>query len=214
MKYGLLHTLEKLSTGQSLARVMMNIRLSREYISGKVVDVGGGRSPDYFHYIQQQLGVVVEPVDGILSGIDFEVDSLPYGDGTTDTVLMCNILEHIYNHQRLLKEAERILRKEGRLVGFVPFWVGYHPDPQDYFRYTKEALRRLLHEAGFSDIAVCEVGGGPFRANFNTLSLSMPRILRPLVYPLYALVDELVLMLRPKIRERYPLGYLFTARAC
>lgn len=212
MTYGLLHTLGKLMEGQSLARIQMNVALSREHISGKTVDIGGGRAPDYFSYLQQESGTTIEPVDGSLSGIDFEKDALPYKNNSIDTVLMCNILEHIYNYQHLLREGRRILRTGGTLVGFVPFWVGYHPDPQDYFRYTKEALVRMLSDAGFKDICVIEVGGGPFRANFNTISLSLPRFLRPVVYPFYVVADSIMLALRPLSRARNPLGFMFSAQ--
>ncbi len=209
--YGLSHTLSKLLSGQSLARIQMNVALSNESISGVTADIGGGRAPDYFSYLTQASGTRVTPVDGALNGIDFETDRLPFEDGTLDTALMCNILEHIYDYRHLLSEVNRSLRKGGALVGFVPFWVGYHPDPRDYFRYTKEALVRMLSDAGFTNVHVREVGGGPFRANFNTLSLSIPRLLRPVVYIGYVLADEAMLALRPKARERYPLGYVFTA---
>lgn len=210
-RYPLTHTLSKLYKGHSIARVLMNVGLAKERVSGLVVDVGGARNPDYFEYLESNEGVRVEPLDGMLSSIDFEVDALPYAEGAVDTVLMCNLLEHIYNYRFLLNEANRILKKEGRLVGFVPFWVGYHPDPHDYFRYTQEALQKMFTDAGFVNICVRPIGAGPLMANFNTIGLSMPRILRPLVYLWYAFFDRLYTTLRPKSVERNPLGFIFTA---
>lgn len=213
MRYGLGHTLKKLAGGQSLARIYMNVALADERITGKTVDVGGGRSPDYFSYLAHDAEASVEAVDGSTSNINFETDRLPYDDGAVDTALMCNILEHIYHHGFLLSEAKRVLRSGGHLVGFVPFWVGYHPDPHDYFRYTKEALQLMLTDAGFSTIKVRSVGGGPFRASFNTIALSLPRFLRPVVYLLFVPFDSLMLKIRPHAKERYPLGFVFTATA-
>jgi len=212
-RYGIIHTLQHLLGGQSLARIRMNVALASERISGHAVDVGGGRSPDYVRYLAQDVDTKIEPIDGSISGIDFENDPLPYGDGAVDSVLMCNILEHVYNHAALLTEARRILRSRGRLVGFVPFWVGYHPDPHDYFRYTAEALTRMLTDAGFSNLRIVPVGDGPFLANFNTISLSFPRIARPLLYLPYAVLDSLMLFLRPRARNRFPLGFMFSADA-
>lgn len=211
--YSIMHTLAKLYAGQSMARILMNRALADERIAGRVVDIGGGRSPDYFSYLGIADGTTIEASDLSLGSVDFEKDSLPYASGTIDTVLMCNILEHIYHHQHLLGEARRILRPEGDLIGFVPFWVGYHPDPHDYFRYTHEALRTMFTEAGFEDVEVTPIGGGPFVANFNTIVLSIPRLLRPLLYIPYALLDRIFLSLRPSSRKRFPLGYLFTAKA-
>lgn len=210
--YGTIHTLRKLYAGQTLCRILMNTALANEKIRGRVVDIGGGRSPDYFSYLQSEDGTTIEASDLSLGSIDFEKDSLPHTSGTVDTVLMCNILEHIYHYAHILNEARRILRPNGTIIGFVPFWVGYHPDPHDYFRYTHEALSKMLVEAGFEDIEIKHIGGGPFAANFNTLVLSLPRVLRPILYISYILLDRFFLFLRPRSAVRFPLGYIFTAK--
>lgn len=197
--------------GQSLARILMNEALSRETIRGEVVDVGGGHHPDYFDFLRRAGEVHLEAVDASFSGIDFEKDPLPFTDAHADTVILCNVLEHMYDYRFLLRQVRRILKADGRLIGFVPFWVGYHPDPHDYFRYTGEALERLFVEEGFGHIEIRPVGGGPLLANFNTLVLSLPRALRPIAYLGYAAFDALFLALSPKSRERNPLGFFFTA---
>jgi SAM-dependent methyltransferase len=213
MHYGLAHTLVRLASGQTLARIRMNVALAQVSISGKTIDVGGGRNPDYFMYLKHDDGVSIDTVDGSISGIDFETDPLPYGDSTVDTVISCNVLEHIYNHAHLAREMRRITTLNGRLIGFVPFWVGYHPDPHDYFRYTEEALRRIILDAGYRTCEIQTVGGGPILANFNTLLLSVPRFLRPVLYLPYVLLDTVMLTLRPKSAQRNPLGYMFIAYA-
>ncbi len=210
--FGFTHTMRKLYAGQSLARIHMNTALANESIHGRVVDIGGGRFPDYFSYLRADENTQIEVSDLSVSPVDFEKDELPYETASRDTALMCNILEHIYNHGHLLKEVHRVLRPGGKLIGFVPFWVGYHPDPHDYFRYTHEALQKILSEAGFENVVVTPVGRGPIAANFNTIVLSLPRILRPIAYIPYALFDRLFLFLRPASKSRFPLGYIFTAR--
>lgn len=209
--YGLRHTLRQLGCGQSLLRIRMNVGFSRYTLRGNVLDIGGGRNPDYFSYFKQEPGVSIIVLDGSLSGIDFEQDTLPLEDASVDTVVLANVLEHIYNHQFLLSETRRVLAPSGQLIGFVPFWNGYHPDPHDYFRYTHEALERLASDAGFTQVSVTPLPGGPFAANFNTIVLSLPRLIRPLAYLWYALLDSIFIRLRPASQHRYPLGYLFHA---
>ena len=209
-QYGFVHTLKHLYRGQSYARIEMNKALRCETLLGRTLDIGGGRNPDYFSYLQKDENVSVEAVDGLLSTIDLEKDALPYEQGSMDTVLMCNILEHIYNHQFLLGEANRVLKVGGGLVGFVPFWVAYHPDPHDYFRYTDEALTRMLGDVGFEQIRIRAVGKGPILANFNTIVLSIPKLLRPLMFIPYAFLDLLFVTMRPKSAKRNPLGFIFT----
>ncbi len=188
----------------------MNLEFKNHALVGKVADIGGGHEPDYFEYFDMTRSTSVTPIDGSFSGIDFEKDALPFEDGSFDTVLCANVLEHMYNHQFLVGEMKRVIKPGGELIGFVPFLIQYHPDPHDYFRYTKEALVRMFSDAGFVDIKIKEIGGGPFRANFNNLVLSMPRILRVVMYPPYAGLDTLICKLRPGVRGRYPLGFVFS----
>lgn len=210
-KVGLRHTLQCLYSGQSLMRIQMNELLAQETIRGMVVDVGGGRNPDYFNYFRTEKVLRTERIDGSFSDIDFEKDALPFDSFSVDTVILCNVLEHIFNYRHILGEVHRVLSRDGRLIGAVPFWVGYHPDPHDYFRYTEEALLKILTEAGFGNILIRPIGGGPLLANFNTIVLSMPRILRPLLYLCYAPLNRIWLLARPESIRRQPLGFVFTA---
>lgn len=191
----------------------MNESLAEYTLHGRVVDVGGGRHPDYFMYLKRSADVSVEVVDGSLAKIDLEKDLLPHGAHSFDMALACNLLEHIYNHQFLLKEIHRVLVPRGMLIGVVPFWTGYHPDSHDYFRYTHEALARMLTDAEFTDISIQRFGGGPLLANFNTIVLSLPRLIRPLAYCAYAALDAVFLLFRPRSAERNPLFYRFSAYA-
>lgn len=210
-KYGLLHTLLALWRGQTIARIFLNTALSRETLKGKVVDIGGGHRPDYFDYFQkEQAGVSIEAIDASMTGIDFEKDKLPYQDHSVDTIILCNMLEHIYNYRFLLSEIRRIMKPSARMIGFVPFWVGYHPDPHDYFRYSDECLLKIFQEVGFANIRITRIGGGPILANFNTIVLSLPRFMRPVMFVIYNTMDMLYIRLRPGGVKRNPLGYVFT----
>ena len=206
-----------LARGKTLVRALMDERLSRVMLSGTVLDVGGGKEA-YLEFMPKEKlrGAQVINIDGktrMPDGrvCDLEVDPLPREDGTVDQVLLLNVLEHVYDHRHVLSEIYRVLQSEGALVGFVPFLVQYHPDPHDYFRYTKEALARLLREQHFIDIEIIEVGGGPFFVNYNTLVLSVPRAIALILFPWYYILDRVFLALRPAARERYPLGYFFSA---
>ena len=208
----------ELRQGKSLARALFNTELSRLRITGAVLDVGGGKHRDYLAIMDTGGVTSMQSADLIAEGsgahrVDFETDQLPFPDGTFDTVLAFNIFEHIFNYTHLVAETRRVLKPGGRLIGFVPFLVNYHPDPHDYFRYTKESLKEILTRAGFSEVVIREVGRGPFAVNYNNLMLSLPRIVRLIAFPFWYALDALYLLLRPNITSRYPLGYLFFAKA-
>lgn len=204
-----LHTLKHLYKGQTLTRIMMNKALSQETLKGKVLDIGGGHKPDYFHYFQKDKNTTIEPLDFSMSGIDFEKDRLPYNDSSIDTIILCNVLEHLYNYKSILGEIYRVMKNDAQMIGFVPFWVGYHPDPHDYFRYTDECLIKIFKDIGFNKIEIERIGRGPILANFNTIVLSIPRFIRPILFIPSYILDTLFINLRSKSLKRNPFGYIF-----
>ncbi len=201
--------------GKTLMRAFMNTALTRFTLeSGKVVDLGGGRNPSYLQFIQGASGATIENIDtqygeGKAREIDFEKDPLPYADNSVDQALMLNVLEHIYNHNFFMSEAFRILKPKERIIGFVPFLINYHADPHDYFRYTDEALKKICSNAGFSEVVVEPLGKGPFTVNCNTLASFLPRIFIVLLWPCSYILDSILIAVKPSMKKRFPLGYLF-----
>lgn len=203
---------------KTLVRSLMHIAIDKKNIKGLTLDIGGGNNPEYWNILQKDDNVKIINLDlknlkeQNSHHIDLESDTLPYNDVSIDTVLMFNILEHIYNYRHLTKEVARVLRSGGEIIGFVPFLVNYHPNPHDYFRYTKESLLRIFEEAGLKDIKISGVGRGPFSVNYNNIVLSVPRIIRVIIFPFYWALDTIFLWFRPNITQRYPLGYLFICK--
>lgn len=205
----------QIAAGKTLMRSLMNIALSRYALEqGTVVDLGGGKNPSYLKFLKGVPGARISNIDkqhgsGSAGTIDFEKDALPYTNESADQVLMLNVLEHVYHHAFFVGEAFRILKYGKTVIGFVPFLVNYHADPHDYFRYTHEALEKIFLEAGFSEAEIHSLGIGPLAVNFNTLASFMPRLFNTLVWPLYYLFDQALLIIKPGLTKRFPLGYLF-----
>ena len=192
---------------------MLNYRLSQETLRGKTIDIGGGKNADYISFMATDDSFELTTFD-IKAGqadVNFETDRLPAQDGSYDTVLFLNVMEHIFNYQHIANEVVRIVKPGGQLIGFVPFLMWYHPDHSDYFRYTHEALEKILAQAGATEYVIEPVCKGPFTAAAQMKLLSLPRILRPLSFTVAYVCDELYVLLGRKT-ERYVLGYLFTVQ--
>jgi len=208
----------EIRAGKSITRALMNQSVRGHVLTGRVLDVGSHRPASYVDRMTWQEPLELERVDlcfpeGSPGHVDLERDPLPHPDASFDQVLVFNLLEHVYNHGHVLCEARRVLKDGGQLLGFVPFLAKYHPDPHDYFRYTREALTRMLANAGFSDVLVEDVGRGPFAANFKNVMFAAPMPLRVAMFYWYWALDSVFLALRPAEAGRYPLGYLFRARS-
>lgn len=196
--------------GKSVLRAYLNLRLREEAISGKVIDIGGGKNADYLSFMERAPGASLQTFD-IKAGqksVDFETDSLPADDGVYDTVLFLNVMEHIFNYQHIANEVVRIVKPGGQLIGFVPFLMWYHPDHSDYFRYTHEAIQKILETAGATDIRIEPIAQGPFTAAAHMKLLSIPKPFRVFVFTTSYLLD-LFYKYMGRNTDRYALGYLF-----
>ncbi len=186
-------------------------------IQGRILDLGGSRKSGYHELIGgSPVFTVVNIDEGTGTDILHDIEKpLPVDTGTYDGVLLVNVLEHVFDHKKLLAESARVLKKGGMIVIGVPFLVQVHPSPHDYWRYTSETLQSLLFAAGFTDILVQPVGRGPFTASaqllFNPLKVAP---LRFIAIWGARILDGIASLFVPanKLRAPYPLGYFVTAR--
>jgi len=74
---------------------------------------------------------------------------VPVPDAHYDLVLSAQVLEHVPDPAAYLAEARRLLKPDGRLVlSTHGIWI-YHPEPNDYWRWTATGLRKTVEDAGF-----------------------------------------------------------------
>ena len=197
--------------GKDLYRIFMNTECSKYTLRGKISDVGSGASQASYHrFFKKEPDTEILALDRATSRIDFERDPLPYPDAGIDAILAFNVFEHIFNYSNLLLEIRRVLKPGGRVYGAVPFLVGYHPDPQDYWRYTGSALQTIFKSAGFNGVEIKILGKGPFAASFFQIEFMFPRLFKIAILPVYLLLDFLFFKLKPNIpKEKFALGLFF-----
>lgn len=131
---------------QSLQRVFPKV------IRKRVLDAGAGRL-SYQSWLEQYADSVIyldrfRSVEGLsLTG---DLESLPFPEGAFDTVFCSQVLEHVPEPEKVLREFHRILNPGGQLLLSVPHLAYLHNEPHDYYRYTHYGLMHLLKKAGFS----------------------------------------------------------------
>lgn len=211
---------KELWRGKGLYRILMNMECSYHTLQGRVLDVGSGTSSASYHRFFNKskemkitaLDLGFEKKNQIDSSFtDLERDKLPMTDNSIDTVLIFNLLEHIYNYSFLISEIKRVLRPGGRVIGAVPFLGGYHPDPKDYWRYTSDTLLKIFDEHGFKNIEIKVLGKGPFAAAFSQIEFMLPRLLKILFLPTILILDRFILALKPALnRQKFALGLFFS----
>jgi len=119
-----------------------------------LADIGAGQG-EFSEIISRFNSIAVDfyPYDGINIVCDF-TSGLPFRSDSVDILLLSNVLEHVPEPEKLLRECFRVLKKKGVLLGSAPFIIGIHQKPYDFFRYTDVTLKRFMSIAGFSDISI------------------------------------------------------------
>jgi SAM-dependent methyltransferase len=74
--------------------------------------------------------------------------ALPFMAGSFSLVVSQETVEHVADPFRAVREMARVLAPGGTLYLQAPFVIGYHPGPEDYWRFSRTGMRRLLEQAG------------------------------------------------------------------
>jgi SAM-dependent methyltransferase len=69
---------------------------------------------------------------------------IPFKTNALSLVICQEVLEHVDRPFDALTEFHRTLKPGGELVLQLPFIIGYHPGPKDFWRFSTEAYEMLL----------------------------------------------------------------------
>jgi len=125
---------------------------------GRVLNVGGGTT---------RLGRAVINLDRRTTSATQVVGDalrLPFAKGAFIAVVSQETVEHVSDPFLAVREMARVLGAGGTLYLQLPFVIGYHPGPEDYWRFTRAGIRQLVDQAGLSagtlDLSVAGGTGG------------------------------------------------------
>ncbi|HEX6767042.1 MAG TPA: class I SAM-dependent methyltransferase, partial [Polyangiaceae bacterium] len=149
--------------------LVADLERAAPFASGRLLDVGCGTKP-YEHifrpYVTEYLGIEHEATfertqasaDERKPDLYYDGKRLPFDDGTFDTVLNAQVLEHTPEPARLVTDMARVLKEGGTLILSAPFQFRLHERPHDYFRYTPYGLRALCADAGLEIVEELQQG--------------------------------------------------------
>lgn len=183
-------------------------------IKTPIIDLGGSKQASYAKIINKTY-TTVNIDKNEKPDIEADLENTPISqisENYYSTVLCFNTLEHIFKFQNLLKECYRILKPGGYLHLAVPFITAIHGHPNDYYRFTPEALAKHLSLIGFSEITTFRVSTGVFVRAFGSLSFLLPKIFAAFLLPLGGLLDNIVFKLNSKIASDHVSGIYVIAK--
>ena len=90
---------------------------------------------------------------------EIDIQNLPYEDESYDCIIVNQVLEHVRNPWKAIKELHRVCNPGGMVILTSPFFYQFHggKNDQDYWRFTPEGLECLCED--FSEIVLKYRGG-------------------------------------------------------
>ena len=155
------------------ARLMLEEAARRRPGGGVLCDVGAGAEPSVAAAAWPGRRVAMDVLAG--PGLDLVADghALPLADKSVAAVLLMEVLEHVAEPTRLVRECARVLAPGGHLCVTAPQYHITHHHPGDFFRYTRQGLEALCAQAGLRVVAAWATGG-PLLVVFHAIELNLP----------------------------------------
>lgn len=136
-------------------------------LTGDLLDVGCGRMPYKnmlldLQRVRTYTGLDIQDArdyGGDRADVYWDGRHMPFEDGSFDSALSTEVLEHVFEPLAHLREVVRVLKPGGVYAFTVPFCWPLHEVPHDAYRYTPFTLNSLLVQSGFEQVELFPLGG-------------------------------------------------------
>jgi len=133
-----------------------------KYAKGRLLDIGCGNKP-YQSLMSSHVTAYIgcDIIQSNNQSVDLlcPANQIPVDNGSFDTVISTQTIEHVENHQGLVNEAYRILQHGGYFIISGPMYWPLHEEPYDFFRFTKHGFSYILEKANFEIVEIKPNGG-------------------------------------------------------
>lgn len=88
----------------------------------------------------------------------YDMQSLPFQNDTFDCLISDQIIEHLEDPFKAVRESRRVVKPGGLIIISSCFLNPLHPSPNDYWRFSVAGMRSLAKRSGLKVICACGWG--------------------------------------------------------
>jgi SAM-dependent methyltransferase len=131
------------------------------YAGKNVLDIGCGNKPYLKLFDSSCTYIGCDIIQSNQNKVDVIslATEIPLKNDSFDTIFSTQTIEHVFEHELMLKEAFRLVKKKGFLILSGPMYWPHHEIPYDFFRFTEYGFRSILEKVGFEVVEVLPNGG-------------------------------------------------------
>ncbi len=143
------------------------INLFASKIDGKVLDFGCGSKPYEKLFINSDKYIGLEIKDGGVNNADIFYDGkkLPFKDKEFNAMVSFQVLYQVINLEEILKEINRVLKKDAKILVSVPF-IWFDGGANIQRRFSQEYSKFIFKKFGFEVLEIKQTNN-----NFSALCL-------------------------------------------
>jgi len=150
--------------------IKKGVASSLQYVQGskRLYDLGCGSMPyrklfdgvvDEYHGFDFKPAADLHKPDLTNPSAWIDITDSDLKSESCDVVLSTQVLEHIGDTKKFIKEIHRVLEKGGTCIMTIPFAWPTHAEPDDFYRFTCFGLETLFTEAGFEIVKIQPLEG-------------------------------------------------------
>lgn len=109
---------------------------------GLGLNFGAGRSA----HVERVVNLDVYPGDNV--DVVYDGGAIPFKDATFDVVISQEVFEHIADPQAALDEVARVTKPGALFFLQLPFIIGFHSAPGDYWRFSSRGIQVFVESTG------------------------------------------------------------------
>ena len=213
----MMNYIKLLFSNNSILRILQKDEFKKYKLSGKCLEFGANHKiqRNFLYKDSNEYNIFYSNIDNKnKSFIKINLIKKLVHKKKYKNIIIFNVLEHLSEVNTALKNLNLLLDSKGKILGSTPFLYRIHGAPNDYNRFTKSYLQKILKEKKFTNIKINEIGLGPFLASFSLLRgfLKYLPIIYQMLLILVIIMDKILFYtMKTDPKKIYPIGYVFSA---